>query len=92
MKMAQMFHLERHLGEKYSDPPGVRNLHNFLFIKVQNGEVVMMVREFCFGGAWKVSLLDPKNTALYSAVFLGSSREGYIYSQIQGQILTSNFK
>lgn len=52
------------LTEYYSDLPGVWNLHDFLFVKAQNGEVVMKVRDFYLGGAWKVSPLHPKNTAL----------------------------
>lgn len=38
------------LGEKYSDLPGVRKLHDFLFIKAHTGQVVMKVREQCFNG------------------------------------------
>lgn len=45
------------LSEKYSDLPGVRKFHDFLFIKCHSGEVVMKVREHCFTGEWKTSPL-----------------------------------
>ena len=38
------------LGDKYSDLPGVRKLHDFLVVKAHNGDVVMKVRENCFTG------------------------------------------
>lgn len=49
------------LGEKYSDLPGVRKLHDFLFIRAHTGQVVMKVREQCFRGQWKDSLLRVVN-------------------------------
>ena len=52
------------LGDKYSDLPGVRNLHDFLFVKAQDGKVVLKVYEFCFGGVWNVSPLHQKNTTM----------------------------
>ena len=48
------------LREKYSNLPGVRKLHDFLFIKVASG-VVMKVREFCHGGVWEESPLLTRN-------------------------------
>ena len=52
------------LGDKYSDLPGVRNLHDFLFVKAQDSKVVLKVCEFCFGGVWNVSPLHQKNTTM----------------------------
>lgn len=49
------------LGEKYSDLPGVRKLHDFLFIRAHTGQVVMKVWEKCFRGQWKDSLLHIVN-------------------------------
>jgi len=49
------------LGEKYADLPGVRKLHDFLFIRAHTGQVVMKVREQCFRGQWKDSLLRVVN-------------------------------
>ncbi len=45
------------LGDKYSDLPGVHKLHDFLVVKVHNGNVVMKMRENCFAGEWKDSPL-----------------------------------
>lgn len=50
------------LSLKYTDLPGVRKYHDFLFIRSHIGEIVMKVREQCYTGAWKDSplrLLDP---------------------------------
>ena len=49
------------LGVKYSDLPGVRKLHDFLFIRAHTGQVVMKVREHCFKGQWKDSPLRMVN-------------------------------
>ena len=45
------------LGAKYSDLPGVRKLHDFLIVKAHDGQVVMKVRQRCFTGNWRASLL-----------------------------------
>lgn len=45
------------LGQKYSDLPGVRKLHDFLFIHSHTGKVVMKVRELCHAGDWNDSTL-----------------------------------
>ena len=59
LKMAQIFSPgETHLVRSI---PGVCHLHDFLFIKAQNDKVVMKMREFWFGGTWKVSPLHSKN-------------------------------
>ena len=49
------------LGEKYSDLPGVRKLHDFLIVRAHNGQVVMKVREKCFTGEWRASPLKVVN-------------------------------
>lgn len=53
------------LGQKYSDLPGVRKLHDFLFIHSHTGEVVMKVRELCHSGAWSDSTLKVISPALH---------------------------
>ena len=67
------------LGDKYSDLPGVRKLHDFLVVKAHNGNVVMKVRENCFTGEWKdsplrvrVSAADGVPTTKYSVSHLHS--------------------
>lgn len=45
------------LGQKYSDLPGVRKYHDFLFVQSHTGDVVMKVREQCYTGAWTDSPL-----------------------------------
>ena len=53
------------LGQKYSDLPGVRKLHDFLFVHSHTGEVVMKVRELCYAGAWNDSTLKVLSPALH---------------------------
>ena len=50
------------LGDKYSDLPGVRKLHDFLVVKAHNGDVVMKVRKNCFTGVWKDSPLRVRDS------------------------------
>ena len=52
------------LGQKYTELPGVRSLHDFLFFKSTAGSVVTKVRELCYSGAWKQSPLHPKDPSL----------------------------
>lgn len=52
------------LGQKYSDRPGVRKLHDFLVVKAHNGEVVMKVCQQCFTGEWKKSPLKVVSAAV----------------------------
>ena len=51
------------LGQKYTELPGVRSLHDFLFFKSADS-VVTKVRELCYSGAWKQSPLHPKDPSL----------------------------
>ena len=53
----QVFTWRESLGDKYSDLPGVRKLHDFLVVKAHSGNVVMKVRENCFASEWKDSPL-----------------------------------
>lgn len=48
------------LGQKYTKLPGVRNLHDFVFVKESSGKVLTVVRDFWFGGTWKESPPHPK--------------------------------
>lgn len=52
------------LSQKYSDLPGVRKYHDFLFIRSHTGDVVMKVREQCYTGTWINSPLHLVNEAI----------------------------
>lgn len=45
------------LGQKYSDLPGVRKTHDFLFVHSHTGQIVMKIRDRCYTGAWRDSPL-----------------------------------
>ena len=57
------------LAKKYSDLPGVRKFHDFLIVKAHTGQVVMKVREQCFGGQWKDSPLHIVNHTVLGTPF-----------------------
>ena len=52
------------LGQKYSDLPGVRKLHDFRIVRAHDGQVVMKVREHCYGGGWKASPLHIRDPSV----------------------------
>ena len=64
------------LGQKYSDLPGVRKLHDFLFVHSHTGKVVMKVRELCYAGAWNDSTL--KVLTMYDKFISLDRRPSYL--------------
>lgn len=55
------------LGEKYTSLPGVRKLHDFLVVRLYDGNVVMKVRDHIYTGGWKNSPLTLCNPSLPTA-------------------------
>lgn len=55
------------LGDKYTNLPGVRKLHDFLVVRTHDGSVVMKVRESIYSGGWNDSPLKLSDASLPGA-------------------------
>ena len=78
VKGGDIFQWRELLGDKYTNLPGVRKLHDFLIVRTHDGEVVMKVRENIYGGAWSDSplkLVDPSLGGAPTETYAGHERQ-----------------